>query len=81
MKTILLAACAAIAFAAPASAQTYTQQQFGNQTFTNGSNGYRATENQFGNQTFGFDNQGNRWNSNTFGGQTFYTFQPRARSW
>jgi hypothetical protein len=68
-------------FAVPVSAQTYTQQQFGNQTFINGSNGYRATEQQFGGQTFGSDNLANRWNTNTFGYQTYMNLQPRARNW
>jgi hypothetical protein len=71
MKTILLAACAAIAFAAPASAQSYTQQTFGGTTFTNGSNGYSSTQQTFGGMTFGNDNQGNSWNVQRFGDQTF----------
>src|SRR5690349_17411319 len=53
MKTIFLAACAAIAFAASASAQSYTQQTFGGTTFTNGSNGYSSTQQTFGGMTFG----------------------------
>jgi hypothetical protein len=71
MKLILLAACAAVAFAAPASAQSYTQQTFGGTTFTNGSNGYTSTQQTFGGMTFGNDNQGNSWNVQRFGVQTF----------
>jgi hypothetical protein len=59
----------------------WRQRRIGNQTFINGSNGYRATEQQFGGQTFGSDNLGNRWNTNTFGHQTYMNLQPRTRNW
>jgi len=80
-KTILVIAFVFAATAA--SAQTYTQQQFGGMTFTNGSNGYNATEQRFGNMTFGRDSLGNNWNTQTFGNQTFTTVTPNYnnRGW
>lgn len=58
----------------PASAQTYTIQRHGGQTFVTGSNGYNAFEQRLGGQTFGRDNQGNVWMGNL--GSVTVTRQP-----
>ena len=63
----------------PASAQSYTVQSFGNQTYVNGANGYYANEQRFGNQTYGRDSLGNSWTSQTFGGQTYTNVIPGSR--
>lgn len=84
MKTILLAAYAAIAFAAPASAQMLNCYALGGQQFCNGSNGYSSNQYELGGQIFGHDNRGNSWNSYQLGGQTFTNIQPgfqRRRGW
>lgn len=60
----------------PASAQSYTVQRFGNQTYVNGSNGYRANEQRFGNQTYGRNSLGRSWTSQTFGNQTYTNVLP-----
>ena len=78
MKTILLAACSAIAFAAPASAQMLNCYTVGGQQYCNGSNGYSSNQYQVGGQTYGSDNQGNSWNSYSVGGQTYTNYNRRG---
>jgi len=73
---IMIVAIALVGICTTANAQTFTTQRYGNQTYTNGPNGYNATQQTFGGLTFGHDSEGNSWTSQKFGGQTYTTVVP-----
>jgi hypothetical protein len=71
MEKALIALVIFVATATVAFAQNYNTQTYGNQSYTQGPNGYSANSQTYGNQTYTQDNQGHNCTTQTYGNQTY----------